>query len=195
MVFTEFNFKPKTFRNLAIIFGLIGAIFVLASNYIGYFAIRLLVFPVGAFFTLNLISGFKYFGLLKKITYLIIFAGLLIIFLYPALVVKIAGFAWLFFSAMQIFSVINQKRFGNKFKIGGLIISVIAAIFIILYSDDTIDIVIRLIGTIFLILACFCLYQFIDKSKSGQTHVDHVFEHDESESVIIDVEEIKDIEN
>lgn len=166
MFYTDFKFKSKTLKILAIVLSIVGIIFILASKYIGNFAIRLIMIGIIAVVGIDLKATYKYTDKLKKSAYILALVGAIVSLFYPQLVVLILGVVLLYFCAMSLYNIYKKNSFNNIIKLISTIIGVILSLFCIFNSKGILSVVIKILGAILIAVGCFCFYQYINNNNN-----------------------------
>lgn len=197
MFYTNFELSTKTLKIIAIITSIIGAIFVLAANHVGNFAIRIAMIVASIVFIVNIRMTYRFSGKLKKTADIFCLIGAIIVLIFPQLLVFILGIALLFYCNVSLFEFIKSKNYRDKIKPIFLLVGIVLSIFCIINSKGTLTIVIKLLGAILVSIGCVCFYQYIIKTRKQNSKPDeydeYKFESAEEIEQIIEVQEFQDI--
>ena len=159
------NFKSKTLKIISLLFTLIGAIFILASQYIGSMAIRLAMIIVIIFSIINLKTTYN-LSLKEKTTSLIVITAALIGFYKPEFTMLILGLFLLYLTVPIYLKAIKNKDYSDFIMLIISGIGILFGIFCILNSKAALQTVTIIIGIIFTITGCLSLYQVLTQSDS-----------------------------
>ena len=159
------NFKPKTLTIISLLFTLMGAIFILSSQYIGRGAIRLAMIILIIFCSINLKTSY-YLSLKEKITHLIAIISALIGLYKPEFTMLILGIFLLYMTLPLYVKAIKNRDYSDFITLIISGIGILFALFCILNSKAALKTVIIIIGIIFTIAGSLTFYQGLTRKET-----------------------------
>jgi len=166
MLFTNLNMKIKTIRIISLSFTLTGIIFILASKYIGSFAIRLAMLMTITFCLINIKMTYKYLTTKEKTNYMVAITASVLGLLKPELTMFITGIMLLFLTVPIYINAIKTRDYSDIIILIISGIGILFATYCILNSKAALNTVVIIIGIIFTILGCLTLYETLNIKKS-----------------------------
>jgi len=167
MLLTNFNMKTKTIRIISLSFTLTGIIFILASKYIGSFAIRLAMLMNLAFCIINIKMTYKYLTTKERINYTVAITASVLGLLKPELTMFIIGIMIMFLTVPIYINAIKTKDYSDIIMLIISGIGILFATYCILNSKAALNTVIIIIGIAFIILGCLTLYETLNSRKQN----------------------------
>lgn len=169
MLFTNFNVETKTLRIISLIITFIGIIFILASSYVGNFAIRLAMIVLFTLCLFNFKASYHFSSTVEKLNMLFGIAGTILVFIKPNLTMFIIGVALLILSVPILYKAIRNKDYSDKIMIVLSASGTLFSVYCILNSGSALNTVIIIIGIAFVILGCLMLFETFNlKNKSNR---------------------------
>jgi uncharacterized membrane protein HdeD (DUF308 family) len=177
MIFTNLNVETKTLRMISLVLTLIGIVFILASNYVGNFAIRMAMMVVFILSLLNFRMSCHISSVTDKIYMLLGMAGTLLVFIKPQFTMFIIGVVILILSVPIIYKSVKNKDYSDKIMLTLSAIGTLFSIYCIINSQAALNTVIIVIGIAFVILGCLVLFATFDINRKSNKFVP--YGHDE----------------
>lgn len=171
MLFTNLNVETKTLRIISLILALIGIVFILASNYVGNFAIRIammVIFILGLF---NFKMSYPFSSTMDKMYMVLGMAGTVLVFIKPQFTMFIIGVVILVLSVPIIYKAVRNKDYSDKIMLILSTIGTLVSIYCIINSRAALNTVIIIIGIAFVILSCLILFETFDISRKSNKFV------------------------
>jgi len=191
MLFTNFNVETKTLRIISLVLTLIGIIFVLASNYVGNFAIRIAMVIIFILCLFNLKMSYSFSSAIEKINMTLGIAGTVLVFIKPSLTMFIIGVALLILAVPVLYKAISTKDYSDKIMIAAALLGTLFSVYCILNSRAALNTVIIIIGIAFVILGCLILFETFNISRKSNKFA--IYEHEEDEEDEYRFEDTKDL--
>lgn len=177
MLFTNFNVEAKTLRIISLIITLIGIIFILASAYVGNFAIRTAMLVIFMLSIFNFKASYHFSSKAEKMNMLFGMAGTILVFIKPSLTMFIIGVAIMVLSVPVLYKAVKNKDYSDKIMIAVSSIGTLFAVYCILNSRSALHTVITIIGIGFVILGCLMLFETFNLKRKSNKYA--IYEQEE----------------
>lgn len=166
--FSNLNIKTKWKKIISLCLTLIGIMFILASNYIGYFVMRLSMVAVFILCLLNFKMTYNYSNIKEKINHLIGVIGSVLVFVKPQLLMLIIAAVILYLTLPIIYKAISTKDFYDKIMFIISFIGILFSIYCIINMKAALNTVVIIIGIAFVVVGCLIMYDELEKNKKIQ---------------------------
>lgn len=163
--FSNLKIESKYKKACSLILTLIGIVFILASNYVGYFAMRLAVIAVFIFTLLNFKMTYKYLKTKEKINHMILVIGAVLVFVMPNLLMLILAAAILYLSLPIIYKAVRKKDYNDKIMLIISSIGILFALYCAINSKAALNTVIVIAGIVFVVVGSLIMYEDLEKNK------------------------------
>lgn len=176
MLFSDLNLKTKTLKIIGLSFTLAGILFILASKYIGSFAIRLVMVFILLFSAANIKKTYRYMATKEKLNYFLAVSASILGLFKPELTMFIMGIFLLFLTVPPYINAIKTKDYSD---VVALVISgagILFAFYCVINSKAALNTVIIIIGIILTVTGCLALYETFLRKKSDTEKKESGFE-------------------
>ncbi len=163
--FSNINIKTKWKKIISLCLTLIGITFILASNYIGYFVMRLTMVAVFILCLLNFKMTYNYSNIKEKINHLIGVVGSVLVFVKPQLLMLIIAAVILFLTLPIIYKAIRTKDFSDKIMLVISFIGILFSVYCIINMKAALNTVVIIIGIAFVVVGCLIMYDELERDK------------------------------
>lgn len=166
MVFLKSKFKPGTLNIVSLVFTLTGIIFMLLSEYVGVFLVRIVILAFLMLISANLKMTYKYLKSKEKLNLSIIILSSLIGLYQPNLLMIIIGFLLIYLSLPQYLKIIKTKDYSDIVFLVINGISLAFAIYCFLNAKASLNTLVIVLGIALIISGCLIFYDSILKRKN-----------------------------